>query len=114
MTATSMRAVNRATLIAAVRRTTGLTRAALSEATGPSKGAVSSLVAELLKSGVLYEGGKDGSRNRALHLNNALGVALGIEVGASECRGIVTDIGITPSATPCSRSPQPAWNPTSA
>ncbi len=96
MTATSMRAVNRATLIAAVRRTTGLTRAALSEATGLSKGAVSSLVAELLKSGVLYEGGKDGSRNRALHLNNALGVALGIEVGRSECRGIVTDIGITP------------------
>ena len=92
-----MRAANRAALIAAVRGRGGMTRTAFGQATGLSKGAVSSLVAELVEDGVLYEeGGAVGRRNRALHLNDALGVALGIELGTSECRGILTDITVTP------------------
>ncbi len=92
-----MRAVNRAAVTATVRRTGRITRAALCEATGLSKGAISSLVAELIRDGVLYEeGAGDGRRNRALRLNDAVGVALGIELGTLECRGIVTDIAIAP------------------
>jgi len=99
VTAASMRAANRAALVAAIRRQGALTRAALSEWTGLSKGAVSSLVADLLRDGVLYENDADaiaGARNRALHLNRDLGVALGIELGTSECRGIATDVAIRP------------------
>ncbi|NLD71086.1 MAG: ROK family transcriptional regulator [Chloroflexi bacterium] len=97
VTTASMRAANRAALVAAVRRHGPITRSALSEWTGLSKGAVSSLVAELLRDGVLYEeDAAAGGRNRALHLNRALGVALGIELGTSECRGIATDVAMNP------------------
>jgi len=97
MTASAMRAVNRAAVTATVRRKGSVTRAALCAETGLSKGAVSSLVAELIRDGVLCEDGAEGGRrNRVLRLNDAVGVALGVEMGTLMCRGIATDIAITP------------------
>jgi predicted NBD/HSP70 family sugar kinase len=95
---TSIRAINRARLILSIRRLPGLTRTDLSRLTGLSKGAVSNHVAELLADGLLYEkdGAADRQRNSALWLNRNAGYAVGIELAADQCRGVLTDAEIRP------------------
>ena len=93
---TSIRGINRARLISLIRRRPGLTRTALSLASGLSKATVSTLVAELLAEGFLFEDDAEGSRQRNtnLYLNRKAGVAVGIELSAEECRGVLTDMSI--------------------
>ncbi len=95
---TSIRAINRARLILLIRRQPGLTRTDLSRLTGLSKGAISNHVTELLAEGLLYEkdGMADRQRNSALWLNRNAGYAVGIELAADECRGVLTDAEIRP------------------
>jgi predicted NBD/HSP70 family sugar kinase len=95
---TSIRAINRARLLFLIRRQPGLTRTDLSRLTGLSKGAISNHVAELLDEGMLYEKEAlgDRQRNSALWLNRNAGVAVGIELAADECRGVLTDAEIRP------------------
>lgn len=95
---TSIRAINRARLILLIRRQPGLTRTDLSRLSGLSKGAISNHTAELLAEGILYEkdGAADRQRNSGLWLNRHVGVAVGIELSAGECRGVLTDAEIRP------------------
>lgn len=95
---TSIRAINRARLILLIRRQPGLTRTDLSRLSGLSKGAISNHVAELLAEGILYErdGAADRQRNSGLWLNRHAGVAVGIELSAGECRGVLTDAEVRP------------------
>jgi predicted NBD/HSP70 family sugar kinase len=95
---TSIRSINRARLISLIRQQPGLTRTDLSRLTGLSKGAISNHVAELLAEGLLYEkeGAADRQRNSALWLNRNAGFAVGIELAADECRGVLTDAEIRP------------------
>jgi predicted NBD/HSP70 family sugar kinase len=93
---TSIRAINRARIIALIRRNSGLTRVDVSRISGLSKGTVSNHITELLNEGLLYEDSEKRQRKTGLFLNRKAGVAVGIELSPNECRGVVTDMGIKP------------------
>jgi predicted NBD/HSP70 family sugar kinase len=94
----SIRAINRARIISLIRRQGGLTRTQVSEITGLSKGTVSTLVGELLEQNFLWEEDQNGlrQRNTQLWLNRKAGVAVGIELSADMCWGVLTNTEIKP------------------
>jgi predicted NBD/HSP70 family sugar kinase len=95
---TSIRAINRARIISLIRRRPGVTRADLSRLSGLSKGTVSNHVAELLDKGFLHQDHQHDKRRRktGLWVNRNAGFAIGIELSPEECRGVLTDAGISP------------------
>ncbi|MBB2908881.1 putative NBD/HSP70 family sugar kinase [Streptosporangium becharense] len=93
----SMRARNLGVVLAEVRRSGPVTRAALAEITGLTKTTVSKMVGDLLQAGMVAESGtlRDGERGRpgtAVALSGARVAALGLEVNVNHLSACVVDL----------------------
>ena len=92
--------VNRKLIFAQIRQHETISRSEIVEATGLSKAAVSSLVAELLESGLVAETGSQrsvaGRPRISLALVPEAGLALGAELTDQECRVTLTDLRANP------------------
>ncbi|GAA3142410.1 ROK family protein [Planomonospora alba] len=96
----SMRARNLGVVLAEVRRSGPVTRAALAEITGLTKTTVSKLVADLLEAGMVAETGaaSRGERGRpgtALALSGERVAALGLEVNVDYLSACVVDLTLS-------------------
>lgn len=88
--------INRSIVLETIRRHSPLSRAQTSALTGLHKGTVSSLVNELIESGLVIElgpGPSSGGRKPVLLLfNKAAGYAMGIDLGVNYILTILTDL----------------------
>ena len=96
----TMRDMNLALVLEAVRVNAPLSRAALATMTGLNKATVSSLVRELLRAGWVREVGTDSSSSDVgrprinLKLNPEAGYFIGAEVGVQSISVIITDFNV--------------------
>ncbi len=92
--------VNRKLILERIRESAGISRSEIVDATGLSKAAVSTIVADLMEAGLVEEIGSQSSaigRPRIqLSLIPQAGLALGAELTDRECHVILTDLRATP------------------
>lgn len=96
----STKELNRRLILEQIRTHDAISRSEIVDATGLSKAAVSTLVAELIDSGLVEEIGSQstaiGRPRIQLSLIPQAGLALGAEMTNQECRVILTDLNATP------------------
>jgi predicted NBD/HSP70 family sugar kinase len=94
--------LNRRLILEQIRRRKSISRSEIVDATGLSKAAVSSIVAELMEAGLVEESGSQstaiGRPRILLSLIPSAAYAIGAELTNQECRVILTDLRAEPVA----------------
>jgi len=94
-----MKKINKSIVMERIREESPTSRARIAERTGLTKATVSSLVAELIDSGLVEEIGagqsRGGRKPMLLLFNSGAGYAIGINLGTDEITAVLTDLGGT-------------------